>query len=142
MNNSKKIKAKKVPEKLTKTSRAKRKSIKEISQTHGKSEEANDYRPTTLDQVWGDTGTWKYNTMDASDYEKSIREMPKVDLQSHASRVGIIPVDNREILATRLVREFKKHVTLYKHPQDKSPSNINSTSDISKLARKVLEEGR
>jgi hypothetical protein len=80
--------------------------------------------------------------MDANDYEKSIREMAKVDLQSHASRVGVIPVDNREILATRLVREFKKHVTLYRYPQDKSPSNINSKTDISNLARKVLEEGR
>ncbi len=142
MNNNKKTKAKKVSKRPVKTSRAKKKSIKNISQTHGKLEEADKYRPTTLDQVWGDTGHWKYDTMDANDYEKTIREMAKVDLQSHASRVGVIPVDNREILATRLVREFKKHVTLYRHPQDKSPSNINSTTDITNSARKVLEEGR
>lgn len=142
MNNNKKAKVKKVSKRPDKTPRAKKKSIKEVSQTHGKLEEANNYRPTTLDQIWGDTGHWKYDTMDANDYEKSIRKMAKVDLQSHASRVGIIPIDNREVLSTRLVREFKKHVTLYRYPQDKSPSDINSKTDISNLARKVLEEGQ
>ena len=68
--------------------------------------------------------------------------MAKVDLQSHASKVGIIPVDNREVLATRLIREFKKHVTLYKQPQNKNLGDIHSKNDITEAAKQVLNEGR
>ena len=39
--------------------RSRKKSIKDISQTHAKEE----FQPTTLDQIWGDTGSsdlWDY----------------------------------------------------------------------------------
>ena len=127
----------------TKKSTARKKSsLKDLNQSHGKVENEKGFQPTTLDQVWGDTGIWKYDTMDANEYETKIRNMPKVDLQSHASKVGIIPVDNREVLATRLVREFKKHVTLYKQPQDKTLGKVHSKEDITEAAKKILNEGR
>ena len=91
------------------TSRAKKKrSTKSLSQTHGKEEKKT--RPTTLDQIWGDTGLSKYGTMDEAAYAEEISSMSKSDLQAHASTVGIIPIDNREMLSQRLIREFRKHI--------------------------------
>jgi hypothetical protein len=138
MKKTVKNKAKATP---PKRARAKKKTTKSLSQTHGKLER-EDFTPTTLDQVWGDTGMWKYNTMDATEYEDNLKVMAKVDLQAHASRVGIVPVDNRDILASRLIREFKKHVTLYRFPQNKSLGNINSKDQLSEKARQILNEGK
>ena len=118
------------------TSRAKRKrSTKSLSQTHGKEERKT--RPTTLDQVWGDTGLSKYGTMDEASYAEEISSMNKSDLQAHASTVGIIPIDNREMLSQRLMREFKKHVASYNTPVEKKRS-----IQLSKAAKAILAEGR
>ena len=118
------------------TSRAKKKkSTKSLSQTHGKEEAGT--RPTTLDQVWGDTGLSKYGTMDESTYAEEISSMSKSDLQAHASTVGIIPVDNREMLSQRLLREFRKYVASYNTPVEKKKGVA-----LSKAAKAVLSEGR
>jgi hypothetical protein len=118
------------------TSRAKKKrSTKSLSQTHGKEEKNT--RSTTLDQIWGDTGLSKYGTMDESTYAEEISSMSKSDLQAHASTVGIIPIDNREMLSQRLLREFRKHVASYNTPREKK---VGIT--ISKASKAVLAEGR
>ena len=118
------------------TSRAKKKkSTKSLSQTHGKEEAGT--RPTTLDQVWGDTGLSKYGTMDESTYAEEISSMSKSDLQAHASTVGIIPVDNREMLSQRLLREFRKHVASYNTPIEKKRGVT-----LSGAAKAILSEGR
>ena len=118
------------------TSRAKRKrSAKSLSQTHGKEERKT--RPTTLDQIWGDTGLSKYGTMDEADYAEKISSMSKSDLQAHASTVGIIPIDNREMLSQRLMREFRKHVASYNTPMEKKKGVT-----ISEAAKAILAEGR
>ena len=118
------------------TSRAKKKrSTKSLSQTHGKEETRT--RPTTLDQVWGDTGLSKYGTVDETTYAEEISSMSKSDLQAHASTVGIIPIDNREILSQRLMREFRKHVASYNTPMEKK---VGVT--ISKASKSILAEGR
>ena len=87
--------------KTSKKATAKRKNIKNLSQTHGKEEK---FEPTTLDQIWGDDGLSEYGTMQEEVYENQIDDMHMSDLQTHASRVGIIPVDNRATLRERLVR--------------------------------------
>jgi len=110
------------------------KNIGELSQTHGKTEE-KEYR--TLDQIWGDDGIRKYKTLDESEYLLSLKEMNKSDLQAHASKFGLIPVDDRETLIKRLVREFKKHTSLYNVPKQK----INYVK-LDKTAKDVLSEGR
>ena len=118
------------------TSRAKKKrSTKSLSQTHGKEEKRT--RPTTLDQIWGDTGLSKYGTMDEKAYAEEISSMSKSDLQAHASTVGIIPVDNREMLSQRLLREFRKHVASYNTPMEKKRSVT-----LSGAAKAILSEGR
>jgi hypothetical protein len=138
MKKTVKNKAKNAP---PKQARAKKRTAKNLSQTHGKLE-TEEFAPTTLDQVWGDTGMWKYDTMDAIEYEKNLKVMAKVDLQAHASRVGIVPVDNRDVLSSRLLREFKKHVTLYRFPQNQSLGDVHSKEQLSENARQILNEGK
>ena len=118
------------------TSRAKKKrSTKSLSQTHGKEETKT--RPTTLDQIWGDTGISKYGTMDEPTYAEEISSMSKSDLQAHASTVGIIPIDNREMLSQRLMREFRKYVASYNTPVERKKG-----IKLSKEAKAILAEGR
>lgn len=110
------------------------KNINQLSQTHGKLEE-KEYK--TLDQVWGDEGILKYKTLDESEYLNSLKQMNKSDLQAHASKFGLIPVDDRETLTKRLIKEFKKHASLYNLPKQR-----NNYIELSKESKDVLAEGR
>ena len=110
-------------------------NLENLSQTHGKTEE---FKPTTLDQIWGDTGTWKYNTMDESEYRGMLENMPRSDLTAHASKIGLIPIDDRNMLIGRLIAEFKKHVVAYRSPMN----NMQGDKALSKEAEKILKEGR
>ena len=72
-----------------------------------------------------------------TEYQKYLKECTKSDLQAHAIKVGLIPVDNRETLVKRLEKEFNKHVSLYK-PVPKTKNNLK----LSKSAKDILAEGR
>ena len=114
---------------------SKKTSVKKMSQTHAKVEK---FEPTTLDQIWGDDGSSMYGTLKEDNYQERLDEMNMSDLQSHASRVGIIPIDNRGMLKERLIREFRKHVSAYQKPivtQDDSET-------VDKDVMKILSEGR
>lgn len=93
--------------------RTSKKKVEEMSQTHGMEESV---QPTTLEQVWGDDGLGKYKTLDLEAYEGEINAMNKSDLQAHAQKLGLLPIDNRNELQSRLVREFKKHTSSFKKP--------------------------
>jgi hypothetical protein len=109
--------------------------MKTFSETHGKVDKE---KPTTLDQIWGDTGLWKYNTMDFGEYRKYLRDLNKTDLQAHAKKVGLVPVDERSILNKRLLAEFKRHVSSYSG-LSKSKKELDPVSDE---VKKILSEGR
>jgi hypothetical protein len=110
------------------------KDLNKLSQTHGKTEE---FRPTTLDQIWGDTGAWKYQTMDESEYRGMLENMPRSDLTAHASKIGLIPIDDRNMLIGRLMGEFKKHVSTYRNTQSPTQSG-----PLPPEVEKILKEGR
>jgi len=110
----------------------KKSKLDSLIQTHGQVES-----PRTLDQIWGDSGQSKYGTLVLAEYQKYLKELTKSDLQTHAVKVGLIPVDNRETLVKRLEKEFNKHVSLYQ-PAPKTKNNIK----LSKTARDILAEGR
>jgi hypothetical protein len=110
----------------------KKSKISQLSQTHGKVE-----RAITLDQVWGDTGTNKYGTLDPKKYEDHINNLNKSDLQAHATKVGLVPIDDRNTLISRLKKEFNKHVSIFS--QAKVDKKINKTSQT---AKDILSEGR
>ena len=118
-----------------KTSKKVTKSIKNLSQAHGKEEK---FEPTTLEQIWGDDGSTTYGTLNENQYANQLDDMNMSDLQTHASTVGIIPIDNRSTLRERLLRDFRKHVSSYKKPthQTESPRDVNPETI------KILSEGR
>jgi hypothetical protein len=115
----------------------KKRNTKSMKQIHGKKEKAS--KPTTLDQIWGDTGLWKYNTMNLDEYSDQLQEMTKTDLQAHATKIGLIPVDSREMLSQRLVREFRRHVSSY---ENRPETSTGTADDISTEVKKILSEGR
>jgi len=102
-----------------------------MKQTHGKIE-----NPVTLEQLWGDDGSNKYGTLDADKYSSYINGLNKSDLQKHAVRVGLVPIDDRTTLIARLKKEFSKHVSTY------SVKKLAPRKDISKAAKDILSEGR
>lgn len=113
----------------------KKKSVEEMSQAHGKVENT---QPTTLDQVWGDTGMMKYGTLNLDEYKKAIDDMGKSDIFAHAAHVGIVPVDNRDQLTKRLIKEFQKYASAYQKPlEDKKDA-----PEVSPEVLKILSEGR
>ena len=123
--------------KTTKTTKkqAKRpKKVKELTQAHGKEEK---FVPTTLDQVWGDDGSGKYDTSDETVYTGQLKNMTRIDIQTHATKIGLIPVENRDTLEKRLLREFRRHWVSYRRPTEQDTS-----VEISNEARRILEEGR
>ena len=114
------------------------KKVEEMSQTHGKEE-----KPlyTTLEQIWGDTGITKYGTFNENEYAEELRNMTKSDIQAHANKLGLVPIDNRTELVKRLMKEFIYHKRRYSTiPADIQVNNI--TSNLSPEVRKILSEGK
>ena len=129
----------KLPPKTSKTSKASKnkKKLEDLSQTHGKVE---GFKPNSLDQVWGDTGETRYGHLDEDEYIKELNDMTKADLFAHASRHGIIPIDNRDQLEKRLLKEFNKYSLEFRKPHHREdPVTMN---DASLEVRKILEEGK
>lgn len=114
---------------------AKKPKIKDLTQIDAKEEVG---KPTTLDQIWGDTGLQKYGTNNFEEYQTYLRSLNKSDIHAHAMKVGMLPTDNHEILIARLEREFKRHVAAYQAPAE----NKQKSKKISKDVQKILSEGR
>jgi hypothetical protein len=128
---------KKTSKKKVTASSEEKPKLEEMSQTHGMLEE-NKTTPSTLDQVWGDTGIGgKYRTLDLLIYKKELGHMSKSDLKAHATTIGLMPVDNVNLLQDRLIREFRLHVSSYA-----KPLSTSNKVDISKEVRDILEEGK
>ena len=57
------------------------KKIKKLDQVHGKQE---NFKPSTLEQIWGDEGLGLYSTLNVEEYVEIISEFNVTDLQRHA----------------------------------------------------------
>ena len=67
--------------------------------------------------------------------------MTKSDIQAHANKLGLVPIDNRTELVKRLMKEFIYHKSRYSTiPADIQVNNI--TSNLSPEVRKILSEGK
>lgn len=113
---------------------SRKRKIENLTQIDAKEEKG---KPTTLDQIWGDTGLTKYGTKDIKEYKEYLRTLNRTDIQAHAMQVGILPTDNHEILLARLEREFLRHVGSYNVPTEKTKSK-----KVSKDVQRILSEGR
>lgn len=114
---------------------ASNKKLENLSQTHGK---VDNPIPTTLDQIWGDDGTSKYGTLDEGKYVSDLNGMTKSDIYLHASKLGIVPVDDRTRLEKTLLNYFRKHVAKFKMPNQSEEAPQNVPKNI----REILEEGK
>ena len=122
--------------KQPKKARSSKKKLDEINQTHGKVEKSDEFQPTSLDQIWGSDGSSKYGALSIDDYESQLKEMSKAELHIHATKIGLIPVDDRTMLTKRLVREFTKHVAQFQTPIEDSVE-VATNSDV----HRILKEG-
>jgi hypothetical protein len=110
---------------------AKKSKLDSLKQTHGKVE-----KPLTLNQVWGDDGSSRYGTLNVDEYMVYLNNLNKSDLQTHAVKIGLVPVDDRVTLVKRLKIEFNKFSSQYK------TRPVASNKSISKSAKDILSEGR
>lgn len=106
-------------------------NLNDIHQAHGKDESRNAVQ--SLDQLWGDDGLSRYKTLDVSEYTQQLAEMNKSDLQNHAAKLGLVPIDSRELLVKRLVAEFKKHVTKYEKVRKPEVKDNRKEATVRKL---------
>lgn len=119
------------------TSKASKKAkLDEMNQTHGKVDNPDEFRPTSLEQIWGSDGSSKYGTLELSEYEKTLSGLSKSELHIHATKVGLIPVDDRGILTKRCVREFVRHIS-----QFTAPIENKDEIDPSEKIKRILQEG-
>ncbi len=128
-----------MPRKKTSKSAAKaskKNKLESLSQTHGKQDK---YQPTTLDQVWGDSGMSKFGTMNEEDYEKQLGNMTRSDLFAHATEIGLVPVENLDNLKKRLLAEFQLHVSEYRRPLS---TDDGTSREIPDKIKKILSEGK
>ena len=120
----------------TKGNKTKKNDLKDLSQTHGKVQ--GDFQPTTLEQIWGDEGLSRYGTLSEEEYSKQLDEYNRTDLQSHAAKMGIVPLDDRTRLTKSLLAQFRAHVSGYQKPLDPKQSQ----KGVSEETSKILSEGR
>lgn len=106
-------------------------NLNEMNQAHGKDESKETVQ--SLDQLWGDDGISRYKTLDLNDYATDLAGMNKSDLQNHAAKLGLVPIDSRELLVKRLITEFKKHVTAYQKVRKPEPKDNIKEAQIRKL---------
>lgn len=109
--------------------------MKKLKQVTGDVEK---FEKTTLDQILGLKGDVLYGTMDKTEYEIRLKSLNKTDLQLHAAKCGIVPIDDRQRLERNLIRKFQEHVASFQKP--KSPNIKNKK--VSKNVLDILSQGR
>lgn len=112
--------------------------LQNIKQTHGKDERTP---KRTLDQVLGYTGVGKYKTMDLEEYKGQLAKMNKSDLYKHALENNLLPIDSRELLEKRLIREFERHVSSFETSLNVA-KEISKNKSLNKKAIDILSYGK
>lgn len=112
--------------------------MKQLIETHGKTENKEQFQLTLLEQVWGADNFSKYGTLDEGVYQDRLHHMTRSDLETHARQVGVIVVDYTPRLVDKLLSEFRSYVALAKRPMLQG-----KTSDKTKTAvEKLLSDAR
>lgn len=96
-----------------------------------------DFKPTTLDQVWGEN-THDYQGQTLEEYAEYLSELNKADLQAHAIKKGILPSDNRERTVNKLLSGYKTSLAQSRKLPNIQKKNIT----LDKQDRQTLSEGR
>lgn len=109
------------------------------SQTNGQAEPVVEkQKPQTLEQLFGETAITKYKTTDENVYLGELYEMNKAELQHHALKIGVMPIDDTPRLRKILQAEFNKHQVAYKE----KPIQKAVIHKISPEVARILAEGK
>lgn len=96
-----------------------------------------DYGPTTLDRLCGVTVQEKYAYKTVDEYDNYLQELSRGDLLSHATKMGILPTDDRDRTIKRLLSSFTQYVNA-----NTPITRAKTPRQISNDAAKILAEGR
>lgn len=114
---------------------ARTKKINALKEVNAKVET---FKPSTLDQIWGGTGTTKYGTNNLEEYEAKLKGMNQTDLHAHARYLGIMPDSNYDLLRRKLRQAFLEHTNGYRVPSTPASKPITASDAV----KKILAEGR
>jgi hypothetical protein len=113
---------------------------KQMLQIHGKDESETAKRaPLTLDEILGESLSI-YTAKSSDEYRGQLTEMNTTDLQSHAYKVGLVPVEDRKVLIDRLAQEFSKWNSRY-NATAVNAEGVKSMEDLNANVKKILREG-
>lgn len=112
------------------------KKITEFQQADGKV--YNKYKVTSIDELLGKR-SGKYEHSNVEDYAEYLKNMNVSDLQAHATRVGIMPNQDRNVLTKRLIKEFTvTNSGFYGTVQPQAVTQKPVSDDV----LKILSQGR
>ena len=118
----------------------KSKSLKSLKEVNGRDEtKTKKFQPTTLEGLWGEGVSNKYNTLDTEEYEKYLNEeLNSAEIRRHAIEVAhIAPGTDLERTKNRLITEHKKYVQGLR--KDNYPE-IPKEKPVSKEVLKIMAE--
>ena len=115
-------------------SKTKKLNLKTAAQVNGKVE--NDFRPTTLDELWaGSAGAGgKYTQSSLAEYEAELNQMNSADIRAHAVKIGFMPHSDVNRLKKKLVAEYEKFAASFKE----RPKINNNLKQPSKELIKIM----
>ena len=108
------------------------------AQLDGKAQDHGSQMLGSLDQIMGESIS-VYSAGSSEDYISQLAEMNQTDLQAHAYKVGLVPIEDRKVLVERLVKEYR--IWASRHAAIRTQNNEVNSSNISEEVRKILREG-
>ncbi len=90
---------------------AKKSKLQNLNQIDAKEELG---RPTTLDQIWGDTGLQKYGTNNFDEYKAHLRSLNRSDIQANSKDTSLL-IKPLQIIS----KSKKKSLKMYRRSYQK-----------------------
>lgn len=108
--------------------------VKEMEQTDGRHDSP---AMRTIDEILGNHKR-RYRQGNLEEYQTYLKGLNLTDMHVHAQTVGLVPVSDRRVMETRLIREFKKTSSRYFGTAVQSEPNMV----LSDKAKQILSSGR
>jgi len=113
-------------------------TLEASAQLDGKAQDHGSQMMGSLDKIMGESIS-VYSATSSEDYISQLAEMNQTDLQSHAYKVGLVPIEDRKVLVERLVKEYR--IWASRHAAVQVQANQPNSGNISDEVRKILREG-
>ena len=93
-------------------------------------------RGRTLDEIWGIKKNSQYLAKTEEEYKGYLRGLNRCDIQAECIKQSIPPRDNRDMMTTALVKEFRKYSAKMSTP-NMQPKKIEITPEVYKLLERA-----